>query len=210
MEEKLAEIGEPDFLVIRVFMTRGWTQDDAAKIILQDDDKGDTIIRDGSGRALRQKMNFGRPQWDREFQTMNTTHQGSGNVTIIVWYSHNDFRSNVGVFFCGPKVLSSEIHVMCNKYTDATSQRGTKFFYNKVGWVFVLNRIILMVAIRRISKHPRNCGAAGTGPQAHSLDVQYTRMTITHLPFFPFFFLLFAPCGDSLSIVGAWASSIAS
>ena len=134
MEEKLAEIGEPDFLVIRVFMTRGWTQDDAAKIILQDDDKGDTIIRDGSGRALRQKMNFGRPQWDREFQAMNATHQGSVNLlTSISSSAYPLSRTNVGVFFCGPKVLSSEIHVMCNKYTDATSQRGTKFFYNKVG-----------------------------------------------------------------------------
>jgi NADPH oxidase len=40
MEEKLVEIGESDFFEIRIFMTRGWTKDDAAKIFLQDDDKG--------------------------------------------------------------------------------------------------------------------------------------------------------------------------
>jgi hypothetical protein len=76
MEEKLEELGEPDFLNIRIFMTRGWTRDDAAKIILHDDEQGDTVVRDGSGRALRHKMNFGRPMWDSEFRQMEQVHKG--------------------------------------------------------------------------------------------------------------------------------------
>ena len=40
MEEKLAEMNESEFLEIRIFMTRGWSRDDAARIILHDDEQG--------------------------------------------------------------------------------------------------------------------------------------------------------------------------
>lgn len=67
LEEKLEAIGEPDFLDIRVYMTRGWNQvcicvcmilqlryaftdiqvqDDAAKIMLSENAEGDSIVRD--------------------------------------------------------------------------------------------------------------------------------------------------------------------
>lgn len=46
MEEKLAELGETSFFTIRVFMTRGWSNDDAARIMLQENQDGDSIIRD--------------------------------------------------------------------------------------------------------------------------------------------------------------------
>jgi hypothetical protein len=41
--------------------------------------------------------------------------------------------ANVGVFLCGPKALSTEVHKACNKFTDATHANGTIFTYNKVG-----------------------------------------------------------------------------
>lgn len=98
-------------------MTRGWNNDDAAKIMLQEDEDGDSIVRDSTtGRALKHKMNFGRPRWDKEFTDFAAAHQGS----------------NVGVFFCGPKVLSTELHDNCNRYTAAYFNQGTRFFYNKV------------------------------------------------------------------------------
>lgn len=39
VEQKLAELGFGDFLEIRIHMTRGWTDDDARKIMLQDDEQ---------------------------------------------------------------------------------------------------------------------------------------------------------------------------
>ena len=59
-------------------------------------------------------MNFGRPQWDKEFSEMVADHPGT----------------DVGVFFCGPKGLSTVLHRVCNKHTS-TGDRGTRFFYNK-------------------------------------------------------------------------------
>jgi len=116
LEEKLAELGESDFLTVRVYMTRGWTKDDAAKIMLQEDEEGDSIIRDAeSGRALKHKMNFGRPRWEKEFAEFSANHTGK----------------NVGIFFCGPKILSTELHDNCNKFTATCYSQGTRFYYNK-------------------------------------------------------------------------------
>ena len=39
------------------------------------------------------------------------------------------FSEDIGVFFCGPKILSSALHVECNRCTDL--QNGTRFYYNK-------------------------------------------------------------------------------
>eukprot|EP00055_Hartaetosiga_balthica_P009043 m.35122 g.35122 ORF g.35122 m.35122 type:complete len:604 (-) comp6585_c0_seq2:87-1898(-) len=116
MEEKMEELGISDFFCVRVFMTRGWTSEDAAKIILHENDNGDSIIRDAeTGRALKQKMNFGRPQWDKEFNVIGDEFKGE----------------NVGVFFCGPKVLSQQLHATCNKMTVACADEGTRFYYSK-------------------------------------------------------------------------------
>ncbi|EGD77056.1 NADPH oxidase 1 [Salpingoeca rosetta] len=116
MEEKMAELGETSFFTVRVFMTRGWTKDDAAKLMLQENEEGDSIIRDAeTGRCLKHKMNFGRPMWEKEFQSIADAHPGN----------------NIGVFFCGPKVLSQELHRRSNQFTVQCSAQGTKFFYNK-------------------------------------------------------------------------------
>lgn len=113
IEEKLLEIGQEDFLDIRVYMTRGWTDDDAARLILQDREDGDLIVRDEeTGRALRHKMNFGRPMWERDFAGFAANHPGA----------------NVGVFFCGPKILSTQLHDQCRVMN--AEGRG-RFFYHK-------------------------------------------------------------------------------
>ena len=39
------------------------------------------------------------------------------------------FSKKVGVFFCGPKVLSTTLHKMCNKHGDP--DKKTFFVYNK-------------------------------------------------------------------------------
>ena len=38
--------------------------------------------------------------------------------------------TDIGVFFCGPKVMSTALHKSCNKSTS-TRRGGTKFFYHK-------------------------------------------------------------------------------
>lgn len=46
--------GLPEFLKIRVHMTRGWNKADAEKLFLQDDaEGGDLIIQDAQGRGLQ-------------------------------------------------------------------------------------------------------------------------------------------------------------
>jgi hypothetical protein len=132
MEERCAAAGDDGFLKIRVFQTRGWTDDDARKvpclwlfsacylfllpsyqIALSDDMEGDAVIRDAeTGRALKQKLNFGRPNWDREFAAIKAAHLGK----------------DIGVFFCGPKIISSQLHECSNKFTAG----DTRFFYHKV------------------------------------------------------------------------------
>jgi hypothetical protein len=39
------------------------------------------------------------------------------------------YRTNVGVFFCGPAGLSHTLHKMANEHSDTSS--GVKFLYNK-------------------------------------------------------------------------------
>ena len=64
--------------------------------------------------GLRAGTHFGRPNWDQVFSTIRDKHPGQ----------------DIGVFFCGPKVLSQVLHKNCNKYTDGTPD-GTRFYYGK-------------------------------------------------------------------------------
>ncbi len=83
------------------------------QIALHDNDETDAVIRDSAtGRALKQKLNFGRPNWDVEFQTLKDNHAGR----------------DMGVFFCGPKAISTQLHQCSNKFTEG----ATRFFYHKV------------------------------------------------------------------------------
>jgi len=110
--------GLPEFLRVRVHMTRGWNKEDAEKLFLQDDaEAGDLIVRDKQGRGLKSKMLFGRPNWGKEFDEMTKTHHGK----------------DIGIFFCGPKILSTTLHDKCNEFSDASGSKGhhTRFFYNK-------------------------------------------------------------------------------
>lgn len=95
-ESQCHEANDPDFLQIRIHMSRGWSKDDAEKLYLQDSEEGDSVVKDDRGRRLKAKMNFGRPNWDVEFSKMKVVHSGT-----------------VGVFFCGPKVLPPKETLAC-------------------------------------------------------------------------------------------------
>jgi hypothetical protein len=64
--------------------------------------------------GLRAGTHFGRPNWDLVFSSIRDKHP----------------RRDLGVFFCGPKVLSRVLQQSCNKWTQGTPD-GTRFFYAK-------------------------------------------------------------------------------
>lgn len=107
MEKQMAEAGKSDFLNYNIYLTRGWGKNEAMNIAAHDEDVYDTIT------GLRQKTYYGRPNWDQEFGRIADTHKGT----------------RVGVFFCGPKVLSNTLHKMSNEHSDSKS--STYFVYNK-------------------------------------------------------------------------------
>lgn len=63
--------------------------------------------------GLMTRTNFGRPNWDMVFRGIRQLHR----------------PGEVGVFFCGPKGLSKELHMKCNIYSEAG--KGFRFRYSK-------------------------------------------------------------------------------
>ncbi len=91
-------------------MTGKLKENEVKNIYINDGDGGKDAIT-----GLRAGTHFGRPNWDKIFSTIKDKHPGI----------------DIGVFFCGPKVLSQVLHKQCNKWTDTNSERGTRFYYGK-------------------------------------------------------------------------------
>lgn len=92
---------------ISIYLTAKIKEDDMNNIVVQDvGAERDAITQ------LRAPTHFGRPNWDRVFGGIADRHPDT----------------DVGVFFCGPAVLSKTLHVMSNKYT---TPKGTRFFFGK-------------------------------------------------------------------------------
>ncbi|KAK7443994.1 hypothetical protein VKT23_015391 [Stygiomarasmius scandens] len=106
----LAAIEEQDTqnrIEINIYLTAKIKDDEMNNIIVQEvGAEKDTIT------SLRAPTHFGRPNWDKVFSNISNRHPDS----------------DCGVFFCGPKVLSSMLHVMSNKYSKPD---GTRFFFGK-------------------------------------------------------------------------------
>uniref|UniRef100_A0AAQ4R007 NADPH oxidase 1 n=1 Tax=Gasterosteus aculeatus aculeatus TaxID=481459 RepID=A0AAQ4R007_GASAC len=64
--------------------------------------------------GLKQKTNYGRPAWDKEFEQVRKE-----NPTSVV-----------GTFLCGPAVLAKILGKKCAKYSDV-DPRKTRFYFNK-------------------------------------------------------------------------------
>ena len=105
IEKALQDEGCPDLIKYEIYLTRGWTAAEARNIYLHEDDLEDPITRLGA------KTNYGRPKWDEIFATVAENHQGK----------------KVGVFFCGPPILSKQLHLQANKH----STNKCSFSYNK-------------------------------------------------------------------------------
>lgn len=107
-DTQMAEQGNTNFLTYNIYLTRGWDKDQAQNIILHEGDEADPVT------GLQQKTHYGRPNWDKIFETLSKNHAGI----------------SVGVFFCGPSALSNTLHQQSNKHS-AVDGTGAKFFYNK-------------------------------------------------------------------------------
>lgn len=92
---------------INIYLTARIKEDDVNNIIVQDVGAEKDAIT-----SLRAPTHFGRPNWDRVFTSLTEKHP----------------ETDIGVFFCGPAVLSKTLHTMSNKYS---SPKGTRFFYGK-------------------------------------------------------------------------------
>jgi NADPH oxidase len=92
---------------ISIYLTAKIKEDDINNILVQDVGAERDAIT-----SLRAPTHFGRPNWDRVFTSIADKHADT----------------DIGVFFCGPAVLSKTLHRMSIKYSSA---RGSRFFYGK-------------------------------------------------------------------------------
>ncbi|XP_041351841.1 cytochrome b-245 heavy chain-like isoform X2 [Gigantopelta aegis] len=109
METQMQQKGIKNLFFYNIYLTRGWDPNHAKNIMMHDEaDKVDPVT------GLQQKTHYGRPQWDVIFPSLVQHNPGV----------------KIGLFFCGPKGLSTELHKLCNRYSQSEST-GTKFVYNK-------------------------------------------------------------------------------
>ena len=92
---------------INIYLTAKIKDDDMTNIFVQDVGADKDAIT-----SLRAPTHFGRPNWDRVFSSI----------------AEKNTDTDVGVFFCGPAVLSRQLHQMSNKYS---TPKGTRFFFGK-------------------------------------------------------------------------------
>ncbi|KAI6247184.1 Superoxide-generating NADPH oxidase heavy chain subunit A [Erysiphe necator] len=86
-----------NIIEIHTYLTARIKADDATNIMINDANADRDAIT-----GLRAPTNFGRPNWDMVFKSICKIHT----------------PAEAGVFFCGPKVLGSVLHIKCNMYTE--------------------------------------------------------------------------------------------
>lgn len=96
-----------NFLEISTYLTSQLSVDEIRNVIYGLDQETDQIT------GLQSPAYFGRPNWDMIFAEKAERHKGR----------------TIGVFFCGPAVLSKQLYKFATKYTD--SKTLTKFVYHK-------------------------------------------------------------------------------
>ncbi|EGF78576.1 hypothetical protein BATDEDRAFT_20394 [Batrachochytrium dendrobatidis JAM81] len=98
-----------NFLEIHTYLTQKLKIFEVKNIVINDGEDGRDAIT-----GLKSRTQYGRPNWDQIFEALRVKHRAT----------------DIGVFFCGPKVLSRTLHHTCNKWTEATED-GTRFYYGK-------------------------------------------------------------------------------
>uniref|UniRef100_A0A8C5CHI2 NADPH oxidase 1 n=1 Tax=Gadus morhua TaxID=8049 RepID=A0A8C5CHI2_GADMO len=107
LEKEMEERGMGDFLTYKLFLT-GWDQSHTDHVMVRFDEDTDVVT------GLKQKTNYGRPNWEKEFEQVRKENPSS----------------TVGTFLCGPAVLAKVLEKKCAKYSDV-DPRKTRFYFNK-------------------------------------------------------------------------------
>jgi len=98
-----------NFLEINTYLTGALTPDEVRDVMYgTDEESADQIT------GLSSPTHFGRPKWPDVFQDLARKHA----------------NQDVGVFFCGPRVLSKELYNNCVRHTS-TGEGGCRFHFNK-------------------------------------------------------------------------------
>ena len=113
LELEMKTINKQDLLEYKLYLTRGWNLKEAKQIATNDADPYDLFT------GLEAKTNYGRPNFEVYFKQIIEDKQQQLDL--------NNHKQQIGVFFCGPKNLSSELHKLCNKISNDKIQ----FLYNK-------------------------------------------------------------------------------
>lgn len=88
---------------------------------------------------LEARTKFGRPDFDTIFDELKEGHRGESNYFLIIFYF---FISNtytffflepleLGVFFCGPRILSKNLRACCMAKSPKSKKNGAKFIFHK-------------------------------------------------------------------------------
>lgn len=94
------------FLEINIYLTGALSQDEIRNIMYEDSEEADQIT------GLAARTNFGRPKWAHIFDEKAQQHP----------------NQDVGVFFCGPTMLSKTLYKQSVRLTKTTT---TRFHYKK-------------------------------------------------------------------------------
>lgn len=113
---------------ISLYLTAKIKPDDATNIMVQDVGAEKDAVS-----GLRAPTHYGRPNWDRVFPSI----------------AESNPETDVGVFFCGPSVLSRTLHQMSNKYSKPN---GTRFFFGKGECSLLLKRSGINVFISFVQR----------------------------------------------------------
>jgi NADPH oxidase len=97
-----------NFLEIHTYLTGAMKQEDIVSIMYGEDEGVDAIT------GLQSSTHYGRPIWDQIFKRISSQHPDE----------------EVGVFFCGPSVLSKALYSICRKLTFS-NKNGCKLAYQK-------------------------------------------------------------------------------
>eukprot|EP00121_Abeoforma_whisleri_P002553 Awhi_evm1s2295 len=91
MEMQMEELKLDSLLTAKVFLTEKIGDEEANVIAHASQGEPDFITG-----LSKTKTFFGRPKWEEEFKIIATESRGK----------------NIGVFFCGPKMISTSLHKM--------------------------------------------------------------------------------------------------
>ncbi|KAF9286031.1 hypothetical protein BGZ68_003302 [Mortierella alpina] len=94
------------FIEIHTFLTGRLRHSEVGNLMINEDSAfADTVT------GLRARTCFGRPNLDMEFDRIRGNHPDT----------------DIGVFFCGPKRMGTQLHACCTKFSGS----GTSFFWHK-------------------------------------------------------------------------------